>query len=552
MHTSIDLLRTVLSQCDSDIKAAASAALDGAECEVIAADTIKAVWRMRQLAAYQLALLLLQRDGRCYYMKYCNTTLAFRAESTSDDEQSDEKEAEDLLSRLGYKTRLSARAFGYQSCSCRYNISISSCRDLPFRIMDDVLPSQLFEALQSAFRSDSRYWTELYSKVNNGNDSSWLEYSNHGPTSTKRNQFVSHNIELPPMSARNCRATSSEVPSSAGNPHPLLLQAVQNAKSIIEQVAIITKYKLTPYFPELKDAQSVEVWCHQRPTDGSHQLHYDMDEIRLRERRERLLAASTAAAAQMQQKTKRQKVDASDTHNQGKNDGIFCPMVSCVLTIYVPSCSHACLDCGETSRAAPTIVCNQSILNHNQTQANFQSNDNMKGWLCYPKPNRLLAFEGSLLHGVVPGIPELNGCVHGSESDSAESDDGYSNANNQPQRVTFMMGFWANGVRTQGELGPNMPLPNINGKHLSWTSEFTSIEINDLDELQSNHSTDSTNTAIEVNPLWKPIHHDSSTFGEYANDDAMQFSGRFFLRSDCTSEIDDEVLHKQSLIKYKQ
>jgi hypothetical protein len=524
MHTSIDLLRTVLSQCDSDIKAAASAALDGAECEVIAADTIKAVWRMRQLAAYQLALLLLQRDGRCYYMKYCNTTLAFRAESTSDDEQSDEKEAEDLLSRLGYKMRLTTRAFGYPSCCCRYNISISSFSDIPCRMMDDVLPSQLFEALQSAFRPDSRYWTELYSKVNSDNDSSWLDDRNRGPTSTKRNQFVSHNIELPP-----------------DDPHPLLLQALQSAKSIIEQVAIITKYKLIPHFPELKDAQSVEVWCHRRPIDGSHQLHYDMDEIRLQERRERLLAASTAAATQMQQKTKRQKVDASDTHNQGKNDGVFCPMVSCVLTIYVPSNSHTCLDCGETFRAAPTIVCNQSILNHNQTQASCQSNDHMTGWLCYPKPNRLLAFEGSLLHGVVPGIPELNGCVHGSESDSAESYDGYSNTNNQPQRVTLMMGFWADGVRTQGELGPNMPLPNINGNHLSWTSEFTPIKIKDLDELQSNHSTDSTNTAIEVNPLWKPIH--SSTFGEYANDDAMQFSGRFFLRSDCTSEIDDEVLH---------
>jgi hypothetical protein len=68
------------------------------------------------------------------------------------------------------------------------------------------------------------------------------------------------------------------------------------------------------------------------------------------------------------------------------------------------------------------------------------------------------------------------------------------------------------------------------------------------DELEGTSVTNSITTAaavIEVNPLWTPIHRDSSTFGEYINDNAMAmyFSGRFFLRSVCTREIDDEIIH---------
>ncbi|KAL3790172.1 hypothetical protein ACHAWO_012954 [Cyclotella atomus] len=534
IHTSIHLLRTVLSQCNSDIQAAAASsvaatAADGGED--IAADIamkMKAVCRMRQMAAYQLALLLLQRHGRCCYMNRkdvanCNTQADNGVGDT--ETQTDEKEADDLLCRLGYRLRLSTRAFGYPSCSCRCTTTSESSSQLPLRVMDDVLPLKLFEALQYAFRPDSMYWKELYSKVNIGNNSCWVEGGSNDGQSTERNQFVSHNIDLP-----------------RGNPS----QSLQNANSIIEQVAIITKYKLMPHFPELQNAKSVEVWCHQRPTDGSHQLHYDMDEIRLQERRERLLVA----AAQTQRK--RQKVDVSD-RDQGKNDGIFCPMVSCVLTIYVPNNSHACSNCGETSRAAPTIICNQSILNINQTETNCHTNDDEKGWLCYPKPNRLLAFEGSLLHGVVPGIPEhdININLHTSDNDSDESNDGYSNdPNNQQQRVTLMMGFWANGVSIQDMslgIGPNMPFPMINDSGTSWAKEFEPIQMQE-DELEGTSVTNSITTAaavIEVNPLWTPIHRDSSNFGEYINDNAMTmyFSGRFFLRSVCTREIDDEIIH---------
>lgn len=350
IDASINLLRIVLSQCTSDIEADSSA--------------LTTTRKMRQMAAYQLALLLLQRSGRHQYNMLSSDI------SGSDTTTVDEKEADELLNKLGYKLRLSSSAFGYPLCCCQH---ANANNELPLHIIDNILPSEVFDAVKHSFRSDSKYWSEVYSKVNAKCCLSWI--GNDDSIEYRRNKFVSHNIPLPTDSSRDN-----------------LLHSMQHAHSLIEQVAIITKHRLMHRFPALKDATSVEVWCHRRPPDGSHQLHYDMDEIRLQQRREELLS---------QRELKRQKVDHSKQQNKY---GVFCPIVSCVLTIHVHETTKFCSNCAETSRAAPTLVCSQSILDHDKTQRS--ADEENTGWLCYPKPNRLLAFDGSLLHGVVPGIPE--------------------------------------------------------------------------------------------------------------------------------------------------
>eukprot|EP00804_Cyclotella_cryptica_P007028 CCRYP_007146-RA/>CCRYP_007146-RA protein AED:0.03 eAED:0.03 QI:438/-1/1/1/-1/0/1/22/264 len=257
-------------------------------------------------------------------------------------------------------------------------------------------------------------------------------------------------------------------------------------------------------------------------------------------------------------------------HKRTDDDGIFCPMLSCVLTINVPNDSSTCFKCGESSKGAPTIVCNQSILDNHQTRQNpSHANENGVGWLCNPRPNRLLAFEGSLLHGVVPGIPDPDSCWSHSDDDSnhdAESAGscndniitGHDSFSDNPcsKRVTLMLGFWGDGVRKHfakndsndraSVMGPNMPFPIISNGNPShpWANEFVPVRIRENDFMEDVRSV-SPYASLEVNPLWKSISRDNDTFGEY--DDgrlkgSVQFSGRFFLKSGETGEIDDEVL----------
>ena len=99
MNGSIDLLRIVLSQCNSDLRVVG-------ERSARSMDTTT-TRKIRQMASYQLALLLLQISGRSQFVN--------KGETNSS--KSDEYEADGLLWKLGYRLRLSSLAFGYPSIS---------------------------------------------------------------------------------------------------------------------------------------------------------------------------------------------------------------------------------------------------------------------------------------------------------------------------------------------------------------------------------------------------------------------------------------------------
>lgn len=120
-----------------------------------------------------------------------------------------------------------------------------------------------------------------------------------------------------------------------------------------------------------------EWWVHSRTHGSGHQLHYDMDEGRLRTSR-------------------------------GKD--VRHPLVSTILY----------LSPGSTPFEQPTLVTTQrfrqlhktsdtfksiSLLgNDDENESDYKENDG-GGWLIYPAENRLCFFDGELLHGVVPGTP---------------------------------------------------------------------------------------------------------------------------------------------------
>jgi hypothetical protein len=120
-----------------------------------------------------------------------------------------------------------------------------------------------------------------------------------------------------------------------------------------------------------------------------------------------------------------------------------------------------------------------------------------------------------------------------------------------------MMGFWSDGVCKHSVnneskdrasvVGPNMPFPSMSNGNPShpWASEFAPVRISGNNDMEDISSVQPYAYHLQLNPLWKSISRDNCKFGEYVDGrvkGAIQFSGRFFLKSGNTSEIDDEVL----------
>jgi hypothetical protein len=520
IDASIDLLRVVISQCNSDLQHTDGNSGDNDDQSSAVEDEGESksnttTKHLRQMASYQLALLLLQRSGRVY-----------RWNANNNNESDDEVEADTLLLKLGYRLRLSKIAFGYPICSCNHsqtknNKEIKS--ELSSKLMqpitiENVLPTSIFDALQYSFRPESRYWNEFYCKVS----SNTSDDTDDTLIQKKTNQFASHNIPIPTL------------------PSSVYSDSIQQSKSLLEQVAIITQHQLKCNFPDIMNATSVEVWAHRRPLDGQHQLHYDLDEILLwkhrkgqQERDETITAVKDGA--------KRLKTTHRATSDSDYS-GISCPIVSCVLTIYIPNQQlGTCSICGSIGNSAPTIICNQSIKDPDCSISN-------NGYLCYPYPNRLLAFEGSMLHGVMPGIPQSSSTSSDDENGSSCSDDscnlGSQKASNKTavsdgnQRITLMIGYWKKVCLGSGEVGPNVPFDSL--PQQCWKTEFNSILNTSKDDMA--HSGTKTNQRKDViDPLWVKINaQGEKEFGDYSASDVQH--GRFFLQSSDSRDIDKQVL----------
>ena len=203
--------------------------------------------------------------------------------------------------------------------------------------------------------------------------------------------------------------------------------------SLIRQVADYIKPLLESHFSGMKTApssSSVEWWCHRRDKSSAfaHQLHFDLDENALKGHKIKM---------------KRKKVDRKFLSNSrgDKDDSIrddLHPLVSAVLYL-------------RGRNGAPTLVTDQTL------DADSVAS---QAWLCHPAENRLLAFDGKLLHGVVPFLPMTSPA----DSASAEDSDCY--------RITIMMGWWAKNFESASAaplksklkggpiLGPNMAMPS--------------------------------------------------------------------------------------------
>ena len=106
-----------------------------------------------------------------------------------------------------------------------------------------------------------------------------------------------------------------------------------------------------------------------------------------------------------------------------------------------------------------------------------------KGWLVHPAENRLVMFNASLLHGVIPGKginPDIN-----------------------QRRLTFMIGFWRDIAATQRGLdhaGPAQYFPDIEKTKYNWP------KIMKLSEFPKSADTGSEKVIPQdISAVWEPI-----------------------------------------------
>jgi hypothetical protein len=159
-----------------------------------------------------------------------------------------------------------------------------------------------------------------------------------------------------------------------------LLNHEQSSSSVLMQVISIIQNHVTTMFPKVKDCSAAEWWCHCRPHASGHQLHFDSDD-------------------------------------EGRG-GVRNPVCSTVLTLT------------ERGMGGETLVTSQTSTSSTLCET---------GWLCQGQRNRLVAFKGNLLHGVVPG---------GNTDDSHKT----------TRRITFMVAFWKS-IKVQDEPGAGSARP---------------------------------------------------------------------------------------------
>ncbi|KAJ1449767.1 hypothetical protein M885DRAFT_500400 [Pelagophyceae sp. CCMP2097] len=230
--------------------------------------------------------------------------------------------------------------------------------------------------------------------------------------------------------------------------------------------------------PGVAAAKSVEVWAHAREGDGHHQLHYDLDENALR-RADRCVRS---------------------------------PIASSVL--YVETVD-------DEAAGAPTLVVDRAL------GGDYRAADDDRGWLIWPKPNRLLTFNGDLLHAVVPTI-----CRRPPQGNR--------------KRVTVMLGWWGADVDVSaaGTLSPNVRLED----DAPWLRSALRAETAAAETAAAETPASETPAPAAfaaVPRVWHRIAADGADrrardLGAYASDD-VTFTGRFFLR-DSVAEIDAAVV----------
>jgi hypothetical protein len=174
--------------------------------------------------------------------------------------------------------------------------------------------------------------------------------------------------------------------------HSYLYPLSSQPSNAIESAIQALRAPLARRWPRLgAEAVAVEWWVHARQASEGHQLHFDLDEA-----------------------------------SAGRGHALRHPICSSVLFL--------------SSVGGPTVVTSQRLGDGNSRNATAQ--------LVPPLRNRLLLFDGALLHGVLPGVG-AQGAVPPSDSDGVIG---------AQHRITLMLAWHGEGVSRVGVDAPLGPL----------------------------------------------------------------------------------------------
>ena len=187
-------------------------------------------------------------------------------------------------------------------------------------------------------------------------------------------------------------------------------------------------------FPEVIGCKYAEWWAHSRPHSSGHQLHFDSDD-------------------------------------EGRG-GVRNPCASTVVNLS-----------GKYGGGGETLVTTQT-----STGRALAS----RGWLCSNARNRLLAFRGDLLHGVVPG-PEIAACDGDMLGEGKAQD---------RRRVTFMVAFWDNiSIQDAPGHGSARPFSRVAGE--PWATALSEVLSVDGSDIRKKEKV-GKNCFFEV-PAWEDV-----------------------------------------------
>lgn len=198
--------------------------------------------------------------------------------------------------------------------------------------------------------------------------------------------------------------------------------------SVMDQLISAIRALMAARFPALAEAQYAEWWAHNRAHEHSHQLHFD--------------SADEGAG------------------------GVRNPIISTVLFL--------------EAAGGPTLV---------TAQARDSTALAQHGWLAYPRVNRLVAFDGSLLHCVVPGR---------------------ATQRSERRRVTVMVSFWRrldvrDEHRAGDHLGPAKVLPPPSAPHAPrWCKTFAPAPGAGVPSSWASAQARS-GPVVPVEPVWEPV-----------------------------------------------
>ena len=231
------------------------------------------------------------------------------------------KEGDVYSAQLGFKYRLNNVIFEgglKESSRCNGNKSV--------RVFDNLISAELLAALRSVFGQNSDFW-----------------HKHDYPT----DRFFSYNLSICDGGRPLKKHCTGRNGAKAGK-RALGTDALVLMRQLADCLLPAAK---TVFADPDSSASSAEWWAHCRRGCGSgHQLHFDLDELRVR--------------------------DAAE------GEKLPHPLASCVVFL--------------EGSGGPTLLTDLSV--HDAPAAAADA----AGLLCPPAPGRVLVFDGGLLHGVCP------------------------------------------------------------------------------------------------------------------------------------------------------